>query len=515
MFSTKVQIVLTTLNSSWSHCAFGLRYLYANMNELQPVTKVHELTTAMPTQKCVDELLAIDPIIIGFGVYIWNTTQTLEVIKLIRAQRPSIRIILGGPEVSYEAQGQKIVELADYIIQGEADFQFYELCTTLLGNSPPPENKILPAVLPEISKIQLPYELYTAEDIKNRIIYVEASRGCPYKCEYCLSSLDKSVRNFDVDQFLSEIDKLIIKGVKQFKFVDRTFNLSPSTSTKILRFFLDRMENQLFLHFEMVPDRLPQELKDLIIQFPAGSLQFEIGVQTLNPEVEKLISRRQDQQKMAENFEFLRTQTKVHTHADLIAGLPGENLESFADGFNRLYSLGPDEIQLGILKRLKGTPITRHTKTFEMNYSDQPPYQIKSTKDLSVHELNRLERIAKHWDVFVNSGNFTKSHKLLFKSGNVFQEISQFSDFVISKTQKTFGIHLDKYFECLFEYLQLQGFEADRIAPILTQDYLSGNRLYVPKFLHGLSVAKSVQKSENLGAAPKRQVRHLKGKSDE
>ena len=165
--------------------------------------------------------------------------------------------------------------------------------------------------MPEIKSIEMPYHLYTEDDIKNRVMYVEASRGCPYKCEYCLSSLDKSVRNFDLTDFLKSIDTLVERGARTFKFVDRTFNLSPTTSTTILKYFLTKIDLGLFLHFEMVPDRLPQEIKDLIIQFPEGSLQFEIGIQTLNPVVAKNISRNNDLVKVRENFKYLNGSSDV------------------------------------------------------------------------------------------------------------------------------------------------------------------------------------------------------------
>ncbi|MFM8931484.1 MAG: B12-binding domain-containing radical SAM protein, partial [Gemmataceae bacterium] len=223
-------------------------------------------------------------------------------------------------------------------------------------------------------ELKLPYALYDSEDIAHRVIYVEASRGCPFTCEFCLSSLEIPVRAAPLEQFLAEMDQLLKRGTRQFKFVDRTFNLNTRVGITILHFFLDRMQPDLFLHFEMIPDRLPEELKSLIRRFPAGSLQFEVGIQSFNPEVQALISRRQDHAKTVDNLRWLRENTTVHIHADLIAGLPGETMESFGKGFDTLRGLGPQEIQVGILKRLRGTPIIRHDAEWEMVYSPQAPY---------------------------------------------------------------------------------------------------------------------------------------------
>src|SRR5476649_2806785 len=191
-----------------------------------------------------ETLLAREPKIIGFGIYIWNVTETTEVITAIKRIRPEIKIILGGPEVSYETDGQKIVELADHVITGEADLKFAEVCRQLLNGETLP--KIIPAELPEFSHITLPYDFYTEADIAHRIIYVEASRGCPFTCEFCLSSLDIPVRQVPLDKFLDAMQKLLDRGLKQFKFVDRTFNLNILTSKALLEFFLVRYQPGMF-----------------------------------------------------------------------------------------------------------------------------------------------------------------------------------------------------------------------------------------------------------------------------
>ena len=410
-------ILLCTLNARYLHCAFGLRYLYANLGELQSEARILEFTINQNPRDMAEAILAHDPQIVGLGVYIWNAQPTRELVSLLKRLRPELKIVLGGPEVSYETAEQELCQLADLTVQGEGDTYFRELCHGYLLEGQWPAEKAIRPHLPEVTRLALPYSHYSDEDLRHRVLYVEASRGCPYKCEYCLSSLDKSVRNFPVEGFLAEMQGLIDRGARQFKFVDRTFNLSPAISQRILTFFLERMELGLFLHFEMVPDRLPPELRQLICQFPPGALQFEVGIQTWNPEVARLVSRRQDYGRIADNFAYLRKIGNVHVHADLIAGLPGETPESFARGFDAVAELGPEEIQLGILKRLRGTPIIRHDQEWAMVYQDRPPYQVLQTRTMTFNALQEIGRFSHFWDQIANSGNFRQTLILIRELG--------------------------------------------------------------------------------------------------
>ena len=230
--------------------SLGLRYLLANMGDLKVQTVLREFTIARKPQDVVDELLATlgEPQaglksdttqVIGFGVYIWNVTQSCEVVRLLKAERPSIKIVLGGPEVSHEVDGQDIVRLADHVVTGWGDVSFPKLCRALL-HGPQPLMKIMAGEQPPLDQIALPYAEYTDADLAHRVLYVEASRGCPFKCEFCLSSLDKTAWAFELDGFLAELDTLFERGARNFKFVDRTFNLKIDASVRILQFFLDR-----------------------------------------------------------------------------------------------------------------------------------------------------------------------------------------------------------------------------------------------------------------------------------
>lgn len=487
---THTKIILGTLNSTYQHSSFGLRYLYANLGELQKNTQICEWTIKENPRTIVERILEQQPLIVGLSLYIWNTVETLEVLMILKKTAPHIIVVIGGPEISYETESQPHFQWCDYIIKGEADIAFRELCRAILLENSAPKDKVIGPCLPDIQKIELPYHLYTDNDLENRVIYVEASRGCPYKCEYCLSSLDKAVRNFETAHFLNEMKMLLDRGARTFKFVDRTFNLSPTTSTAILKFFLEHIELGLFLHFELVPDRLPLEIRELICQFPAGSLQFEVGIQTLNPIVAKNVSRKNDLTKVAENFKYIRENTHVHTHADLIAGLPGETLESFAQGFDQLLAWGPDEIQVGILKRLRGTPIARHEQEFKMIYSDIAPYQILTTSTLNYFELQKMNRFAKFWDLYANSGEFKNLlqwfHQQRETSDNksFFWLFFEFNEFLSEHFSEIHSISLMNLAEKAWLFLQKKGVSDELAQQIIEKDYCFGaKRRDLPVFL--------------------------------
>ena len=424
-------IILCTLNAKYIHASLGLRYLLANMRQhggvgLRERTVLREFTIARPVPEIVSVLLADlgDPVdgapqIIGFGVYIWNVVQTTEVVRQLKQARPTLKIILGGPEVSYEWEDQAIVRLADYLITGWGDVSLPKLCRAL-PHGPQPLMKVIPGEQPPLAEIDLPYAEFNADDLAHRLLYVEASRGCPFKCEFCLSSLDKTAWAFDQERFLAALEMLYLRGARNFKFVDRTFNLKIDSSLTILQFFLDRLTPDLFLHFEVIPDHLPERLKEMIARFPPGVLQFEVGIQTFNPAVQQAISRRQDNEKTCENITWLVNHSHAHLHTDLIFGLPGETLASFGEGFDRLHALGPHEIQLGLLKRLRGTPIARHSAAYGMDYDVEPPYTILQTDAVDALTVQRFTRLARYWDLLANSGRFPQTLPNLLDSPSPF-----------------------------------------------------------------------------------------------
>ncbi len=533
-------ILLCTLNAKFIHAAFGLRYLFANLGDLQSRAELAEFDINQKPIDIAEALLARQPRILGLGVYIWNVVPTTELVAILKRARPELVIILGGPEVSYECDQQEIIRLADHVITGEADLKFAEVCRQLLSTDgalrSPALPRIIPAELPDLARLTLPYELYDERDAAHRVIYVEASRGCPFTCEFCLSSLDIPVRAVALEPFLAAMQRLLDRGVRQFKFVDRTFNLNLGTSRAILTFFLDRWQPGLFVHFEMVPDRLPEALREVIAKFPPGALQFEVGIQSFNPEVGLLISRRQNFDRLEENLRWLRAHSGVHVHADLIAGLPGESLESFGAGFDRLHSLGPQEIQVGVLKRLRGTPIVRHDAAWSMKYNPFPPYEILENRLLDFATLGRLRRFAKFWDIFGNSGNFVESLPHLWdskanasstadsaltpspsptltpNSRSPFWELLAWSDWLHARGVKTSGIALTRQYELLWTYL-LERHPTAEFAPAMIRDYRRGGRQDLPRFLDPAPdpEPRSTRQIRPASTAPlpKRQSRHL------
>jgi len=535
-------IVLTTLNARYAHTALGLRYLYANLNELQSEAKIVEFTMNEQIQSITEDLLKHSPKIIGIGVYIWNAAQSAELIQTLKKVAPETIIVLGGPEAGYLPHRVDFSK-ADYIISGEGEIAFYELCKEILSTRHcglDPQSKILNQVqddkqphfikapLPDLKSIHLPYTAYNDEDVAHRYIYVEASRGCPFECEFCLSSIDEKVRNFPLDQLLEEFEILWQRGARSFKFIDRTFNLNMTFANRILDFFLSK-DPPYFAHFEVIPDHFPDVLKEKIKQFPAGSLQLEIGIQTLDPVIAKGINRPLKLEKIYENLRFLENETSAHMHLDLIVGLPGETLEGFGRNLDQLVSLTHSEIQIGILKNLSGTTLSRHDKEHGMIYSDTPPYDILQNNLLSFAQIQKMKRFARFWDIFYNSGSFTKTVPLLWesrhceqseaiqwtatamprsdvKSIGVFHSFYAFSEWIYTQTLSTWKISLERQIALLHAYL-IEHHDKDSVEAALIEDLSARPEKTIPFFLRQSTLEKKNKEAKSV--TPKRQVKRI------
>ena len=458
-------IVLTTINAKWIHPSLALRLLKANLGFLEEDCEIIEFALRQPLAEKLEPfadacIKNAPPKIIGISVSIWNHLAAIELLKELEkiftasaGAKPVI--VLGGTEVSHLPPDAEILQLADHVIRGDGEIAFRELCEKILGKDI--THRIAGS---QHGGILSAYHLYTDEDVKKKLIYVESSRGCPFKCDFCLSALENTIYEFPLEQFLDEMEILINRGVKTFKFLDRSFNINPERAIKIINFFLTKIEqinssvppsNLRFairenssqkvpftVHFEMVPSLFPPELLQALTRFPPGTLRLEIGIQTLNPQVSARINRPSNPEKELEALRFLSEKTNAIIHADLIAGLPGENLASFGSSFDRLidssYNSSYVEIQLGILKKLPGAPIQRHDNEFKMRYNPLPPYDIEETSVFSANDVQRIKNFARFWELLVNR----KLVKL--ENGAVFDKFMQLSDKLFSHFGRNWGI---------------------------------------------------------------------------
>lgn len=417
-----MDILFFTVNAGYIHPAMGLWYLRANLNTTANLSvETLELTRRAGEEHIIQEVLRRRPRILAVGLYIWNHLDLLPVLRAVRTHLPETTVILGGPEATHLPADHPTLSLAHIVVRGEGELLFGPLVDQILAadptdptdpNSPNGQHtpRFLTSTPPELDRLRLPHHLFSDKDIQNRFMYLEASRGCPFRCQFCLSSLDRTIRHAPLEQLFDMADHLISRGARRFKFIDRTFNLDYQRASTILEFWLARLHtntpdmSNISLQFETVPDRFPPDLRKLIRRFPPDTLRLEVGVQTFNPQVAAAIDRRADPVKTEETLAFLSAHTNAVVHADLIVGLPGETLESFAAGFDRLYRFRPQEVQVGVLKRLHGAPIAVHDPY--MHYNPDPPYDIIATDALSAPDIERLKRFARYWELVVNRNRF-------------------------------------------------------------------------------------------------------------
>lgn len=499
-------IVLATINARYIHASLGLRWLFANLGELQAQACIQEYCLIDQVTEIAEKILATRPRIVGIGVYIWNAAEVRRLVGVLKRVAPETCIVLGGPEVSHLPLRVDFGE-ADYLIQGEGEHRFRELCAALLAGIRPAE-RIVPAGPVEVDTLEWPYRFYTDDDIAHRLVYVESSRGCPFRCEFCLSSIEHRVRPFAIDRFLDELEALWQRGARTFKFVDRTFNSNVAAAQRILDFFLAK-EPPFHAHFEVIPDHFPAELKERLTRFPAGTLQLEVGIQTLDAQTAANISRRLDFDRIRENIAFLERETTAHLHVDLIVGLPGESIEQFGRNLDALVALTQGEIQIGILKKLSGTAIDRHDREHGMVYSPDPPYEILHNDLIPFARMQEMKRLARFWDLVYNSGNFRRTAPLLWENGEVFAGFSAFSRWLYGQTQATWQIGLPRLGELLFRYLtEEKGRGHSEVADSLAADILVIKGRVLPPAIK-MHVTRLPEERRSIGdTLTKRQRRH-------
>lgn len=500
-------IILVSINARYSHAALGPRCLLANMGDLRSRTDLEEFVIQDPPRRIVERLILRQPKIIGISLAIWNITVASQVMQLLKILAPEILLITGGPEVRW---AEAVPENADYLVRGEGEIVFPRLCRDILETETrtPPSGTVMEGGLPNLDSIRLPFDEYSDTDLRQRIISVETSRGCPFGCEFCLSSREETVRKFNLDTLLPAFDKLLERGCRGFKFIDRTFNLENSSPARILDFFYERWprdENgtlisprnsrqvgqgsnrgeSLFLHFEVIPDRFEDALIESLARFPDGGIQLEMGIQTLDPVVGKRISRRVNRETASRNIRLLREKTGVHIHADLIMGLPGEDSDGIAESFDSLRRMNPHEIQMGILKLLPGAPIVRHSDRFAMVYNPDPPYEVLKTSCIGFPEMQDLKRLARYYDVFANSGKFTGAMRVLMdRTPSAFTSFMAFARWIWNTTGQEHAIAQAKQYGLVLNYLSSIGMDREAAGRLLAEDYLRvASERYLPEVL--------------------------------
>jgi len=415
-----MNVVLSTLNSKFIHSSLALRYLKAYGEAHGQAYDIVEYTINMPVLHILSDVTEHDIDVLGFACYIWNIEMTLHVVDMVKAVRPDIKIVLGGPEVSFTAD--ELLERCpniDYIVQGEGEEAFHDLVTALqLGNDG--LDPVIPGVrgrrdgsilgsleaveVSDLSSIPFPYTEEDMEDLEHKIIYYESSRGCPFSCQYCLSGNKNTVRFFPQERTLEELQWFIDHGVKQVKFVDRTFNCAPHHHRPLMEFMRDS-DTDMNFHLEMEPELMTEWETNILCETPPGRIQIEVGVQSTHKKTLDAINRYNDWPYIQKSIRPIIQAGRTHVHMDLIVGLPHEDFNRFGQSFNDLFSLQPHALQIGFLKLLKGSGVRRMR---EYKYVADPlaPYEVLSTHVLPYDDVRFLKYFEDVFERFYNSERF-------------------------------------------------------------------------------------------------------------
>lgn len=442
-----MKILLTTLNSKYVHSNLALKYLYTVVAGENSHVEVREFTINNDPGYIFSELVRANCDMVCFSCYIWNIEQIKILAGDVKKARPDLKILVGGPEVSFN--GIDFIRdnsWVDYIICGEGEYSFYRLCQvlesrdrrfdTVPGLIYRQDGRIFVNGLTDnmdFNLIPFPYSLLDCED--DRVVYYESSRGCPFRCSYCLSSAETSVRFLDVNRVKRELRYFLYKKPKQVKFIDRTFNSRPERAYEIFKYLIDNDNGVTNFHFEICADLLDDRTLCLLSMARKGLFQMEIGIQSANPATLTAIGRRDNIYPVLYNTERLIKLGNIHTHVDLIAGLPYESYGIFARSFDKVYDLKADMLQLGFLKVLCGTPIYNQIEAHNIKYRKHAPYEVISTAYISAEELVRLKMIENMVDVYYNRGGFGSTLDFLIKASDMgaFGFYEKLADFYYEK----------------------------------------------------------------------------------
>lgn len=477
-----MKTVITTLNAKYIHTSLALRWLYVSNRDTCNLI-FREYTIKEKLDGIVDDLLATDCDIVGLSVYIWNVERMERLVAMLKQRKPNLILIVGGPEVMYEPEHFLNAWDIDYVISGEGEFVLGELIRALeKGESPLIDGvsskgylskTVVKADLERLSRMQSPYLLEEdKESLKNRLVYFETSRGCPYQCQYCLSSREKGVRYFPMEYILENLSALIQAGARQIKFLDRTFNLNKSHTLSIFDFLIRNHREGLSCQFEIYADLLTDEMIDYLnTSLPENYFRFEIGIQSTYEPTNVAVKRKQDFALLAGNIKKLMAGGKVALHLDLIAGLPHETYDRFVRSFNDVFELGAKEVQLGFLKMLRGTNLRKEAAKYGYSYKEQAPYEIHYNVDISSKELHRIHEAEHALEKYWNSGRFKLTMYEIFEhyyKGRYFEFFDELGQFCIEQKFPDRGYQLEDVYACLHQFLLSRGIE---LLEFLRRDY--------------------------------------------
>lgn len=478
-----MKTILTTLNAKYIHTSLALRWLYVANKDRFDIS-FREYTIKEQTETMVNQLLAENPDIIGISVSIWNVNQTKELISKLKAQKPELIIIVGGPEVSYEPEFFIQNWDINYVISGEGEFVLGELLTIIEKGDQSPidavssqqhiSRKIAQADIDKLSQLESPYQLEVDKDnLMNRMVYFESSRGCPYQCQYCLSSLEKGVRYFPQTFIEENLLYLVNNKAKTIKFLDRTFNLNKKHTSFVFDLLIRNHRPNLSCQFEIYADLLSDEvIDDLNNNLPKDFFRFEIGIQSTYEPTNIAVKRKQDFPLLAANVQKLMDGGKIDLHLDLIAGLPFETYERFVKSFNDVFQLGAKEVQLGFLKMLRGTNLRRFANKYGYQYQEEAPYEIICNNDISRKELDRIHEAEHALEKFWNSGRFSQTMNILISDnyqGRYFELFDEIAQFYTRQNYPHRGYQLEDLFRYLHSFLESK--EIDLYSSLLDDYY--------------------------------------------
>ncbi|HHD2766881.1 TPA: B12-binding domain-containing radical SAM protein, partial [Clostridium perfringens] len=491
-----MKILLTAINSKYIHSNLAVRYLKAFTKDLDFQGDIKEFSINDRVENILEGIIEEKPDVVAFSCYIWNMEFVNRLAELIKLVDPKIEILYGGPEVSYE--GKEFLENhpGEYVIVGEGEKTFREFVLYKLGKGKVEDIKGLNykrdgkvfenPLRPEMDMNELIFPYTYEEDINNKIVYYEASRGCPFKCKYCLSSVMHGVRFLDVERVKKELKYFMERGLKLVKFVDRTFNCNREYTVELLK-YLSEQDTDTRFHFEVAADLLTDEQIEILNNAPKGRFQLEVGVQTTNNEVLHNINRYITYENIKEKVLKVAAGKNVMQHLDLIAGLPGEDLESFKKSFNDVHAIRPDEIQLGFLKLLKGSSMREEAEKWGIVYSPYAPYEIIRSNNISYEELLLLKKVEAMVDKYYNSCKFNNVIKFFL---NIYEKPFDFyydlAMFFEEKGNFKRSIGNVEYYKILLDFYieKLQGKDESLLKEVLKFDYLCFNKKrWLPDFL--------------------------------